>query len=281
MDVMVAGHSRETQSVRPFLKWAGNKYRIIDRIKHLLPSGSRLIEPFTGSGAVFLNTNFEYYVLSDNNPDLISLYTFVKQEGMEFIRYCRRYFNGKYNNPESYYLLRDRFNRSRNARQKAALFVYLNRHGYNGLCRYNAKGGYNVPFGRYQRPYFPEKEMLVFHRKAQQAEFVVGSFEAAFTNLQRGDVIYCDPPYVPLSDSANFTSYSAGGFDLGKQKQLAHLAEQAASRGIPVLISNHNTHFTQQAYQAATQRKTFQVQRYISCNGEKRQNAGEVLALFI
>ena len=281
MDAVVARNSADTQSIRPFLKWAGNKYRIINRIKQLLPKGSRLIEPFSGSGAVFLNTDYEHYVLSDNNPDLISLYTFLKQEGKEFIRYCRRYFNGNYNNPESYYLLRDRFNRSRNARQKAALFVYLNRHGYNGLCRYNAKGGYNVPFGRYQRPYFPEKEMLAFHHKAQQAEFIVDSFEAAFANTQRGDVIYCDPPYVPLSDSANFTTYSAGGFDLDKQQQLAQLAQQAASRGIPVLVSNHNTRFTQLAYQTATQRHTFQVQRYISCNGEKRENAGEILALFI
>jgi DNA adenine methylase len=281
MDAVVARNSADTQSIRPFLKWAGNKYRIINRIKQLLPNGSRLIEPFTGSGAVFLNTDFEHYVLRDNNPDLISLYTFVKQEGVSFIRYCKRYFNGNYNNPESYYLLRDRFNRSHNARQKAALFVYLNRHGYNGLCRYNAKGVYNVPFGRYQRPYFPEKEMLAFHHKAQQAEFIVGSFESAFNNTYRGDVIYCDPPYVPLSDSANFTSYSAGGFDLDKQQQLAQLAQQAASRGVPVLVSNHNTRFTQQAYHTATQRHTFKVQRYISCNGEKRENAGEVLALFI
>ena len=281
MDAIVARNSTDTQSIRPFLKWAGNKYRIINRIKLLLPNGSRLIEPFTGSAAVFLNTDFERYVLSDNNPDLISLYTFLKQEGMGFIRYCRRYFNGNYNNPESYYLLRDRFNCSRNARQKAALFIYLNRHGYNGLCRYNAKGGYNVPFGRYQRPYFPEKEMLAFHHKAQRAELMIGSFESAFANIHRGDVIYCDPPYVPLSDSANFTSYSAGGFDLDKQQQLARLAQQAANRGIPVLISNHNTRFTQQAYQTAKQRHTFKVQRYISCNGEKRENAGEVLALFI
>ncbi len=281
MDAVVARHPVDTQGIRPFLKWAGNKYRIINRIKQLLPRGSRLIEPFSGSGAVFLNTDFEHYVLRDNNPDLISLYTFVKQEGQEFIRYCRRYFNGNYNNSQSYYQLRERFNRSSNARQKAALFVYLNRHGYNGLCRYNAKGGYNVPFGRYQRPYFPEKELLAFHHKAQRAEFIVGSFESAFVDTQRGDVIYCDPPYVPLSDSANFTSYSAGGFDLDKQQQLAQLAQQAAGRGIPVLISNHNTRFTQQAYQAATQRQTFKVQRYISCNGEKRENAGEVLALFI
>jgi DNA adenine methylase len=208
------------------------------------------------------------------------LYNILKQEGDKFIRYCKRYFNGSYNNAESYYQLRDRFNHCRNPRQKAALFVYLNRHGYNGLCRYNAKGGYNVPFGRYNRPYFPQKEMLAFHYKAQRAEFIVSSFETTMNNTHHGDVIYCDPPYVPLSNSANFTSYSAGGFNLDKQQQLALLAEQAASRGIPVLISNHNTHFTQQAYQMASQRDTFQVRRYISCNGENRQNAGEVLALF-
>ena len=281
MNAVVAATSTETRNIRPFLKWAGNKYRIIDRIKQLLPSGSRLIEPFTGSGAVFLNTEFERYVLNDNNPDLINLYRHIKQEGMSFVRYCKRYFSGIYNNPESYYQLRDRFNLSTNARQKAALFVYLNRHGYNGLCRYNAKGGYNVPFGRYQRPYFPQKEMLAFYQKAQRAELVTGSFEDSFANSREGDVIYCDPPYVPLSDSANFTSYSAGGFDLNKQTQLAQLAIATAKRGIPVLISNHHTRFTEQAYQAATQRQIFKVQRYISCNGGKRENAGEVLALFI
>ncbi len=281
MDAPVTGKLSENQAIRPFLKWAGNKYRIIGRIKNLLPGGSRLIEPFTGSGAVFLNTDYEHYLLSDNNPDLINLYNILKQEGNKFIRYCKRYFNGNYNNAESYYLLRDRFNHSRNERQKAALFVYLNRHGYNGLCRYNAKGGYNVPFGRYKCPYFPQNEMLAFHAKAQQAEFVVSSFENTMTNTQEGDVIYCDPPYVPLSNSANFTSYSSGGFNLDKQQQLALLAEQSASRGVPVLISNHNTAFTQEAYRAATQHDTFKARRYISCNGDDRRNAGEVLALFI
>ena len=168
MDAVVARNSADTQSIRPFLKWAGNKYRIINRIKQLLPSGSRLIEPFTGSGAVFLNTDFEHYVLRDNNPDLINLYALLKAEGKEFIRYCRRYFNGNYNNPESYYLLRDRFNRNQNPRQKAALFVYLNRHDYNGLCRYNSKGGYNVPLVAISAPIFRKKRCWPFttrHKK--------------------------------------------------------------------------------------------------------------------
>jgi DNA adenine methylase len=92
--------------------------------------------------------------------------------------------------------------------------------------------------------------------------------------------VYCDPPYVPLTRSANFTSYSAGGFDLGDQQRLADLAAKARARGIPVLISNHNTRFTREVYQDANDIKRFKVQRYISCNGRKREHAGELLALF-
>ncbi len=272
----------ETDSpiIRPFLKWAGNKYRIIDKIKSLLPEGERLIEPFAGSGALFLNTRYPAYLLCDTNADLINLYETIKQEGPGFIHYCKRYFNGENNNADSYYALRDRFNSTNHIRQKAALFVYLNRHGYNGLCRYNAKGGYNVPFGRYARPYFPEKEMLAFHHKAQSADFRVCSFEESLSLAREGDVVYCDPPYAPLTDTANFTSYSAGGFDLEQQVKLAELAEQHGRKKISVLISNHDTRFTRKTYCKANTLKYFKVQRFISCNGQKRKHAGEVLALF-
>ena len=265
---------------RPFLKWAGNKYRIVDQIRTLLPEGKRLIEPFAGSAALFLNSNYPRYLLCDTNADLISLYKILQQEGVGFIHYCKRYFNGEYNNAESYYALRDRFNTTGHLRQKAALFVYLNRHGYNGLCRYNKKGGYNVPFGRYIHPYFPEKEMLAFHHKAQSADFKVCSFEQSFNLVRKGDVIYCDPPYAPLTDTANFTSYSAGGFELEKQIKLSALAEQHGRKNISVLISNHDTAFTRRIYRNADTLKYFKVQRNISCKGQKRDHAGEVLALF-
>ena len=279
MDARVEKLSDEIVPLRPFLKWAGNKYRIMDRIKDLLPQGNRLIEPFVGSAAVFLNTDYKYYLLCDNNPDLINLYNLLKNEGNKFIRYCKPYFNGQYNNAESYYEMRVKFNTTRNLRQKAALFVYLNRHGYNGLCRYNQSGGYNVPFGRYVHPYFPEKEMLAFHHKSQNAEFKTCSFEESIMNARKGDVIYCDPPYAPLSSSADFTSYSPGGFDLDKQTELAKLAQQAAIKNIPVLLSNHDTDFTRKVYKQA-KREHFHVRRFISCNGKKREHAGEVLALF-
>ncbi len=270
----------DSTAIRPFLKWAGNKYRVLEQIKALLPQGQRLIEPFAGSGALFLNADYPDYLLCDTNTDLISLYQYLKEEGLAFIHYCKPYFSGKYNNPERYYALRKRFNTTKDIRRKAALFLYLNRHGYNGLCRYNSKGGYNVPFGRYARPYFPEKEMLAFHHKAQSASFINCSFEESFNLSCEGDVIYCDPPYVPLSDSANFTHYSRGGFDLPQQEKLAQLAEQCDHNRVPVLISNHDTCFTRKIYRNADAFNYFKVQRLISCNGQKRKQADEVLALF-
>jgi len=276
----MAVNSNINTNTRPFLKWAGNKYRIIDRIKKSLPNGKRLIEPFAGSAAVFLNTDYEKYLINDNNPDLIHLYNLLKSDGADFIKKCRYYFTPRFNNEEQYYKLRQKFNDTSDIYKRAVLFVYLNRHGYNGLCRYNLKGGYNVPFGRYKAPYFPEKEMLFFHEKAQKAEFILSSFEEVIQSAKKGDVIYCDPPYVALSPSANFTSYSAGGFNMEKQQQLADLANETSAKGIPIIISNHNTSFTRKAYDKANKITKFHVQRFISCNGKKRGTAGELLALF-
>lgn len=274
-------NSHDTDLCRPFLKWAGNKFRIIDEIHKMLPAeGNRLIEPFAGSAAVFLNTNYERYLISDCNPDLINLYNTLKKEGTDFIKYCKRLFTDKNNTSEKYYYFREQFNRTTDIRRRSALFVYLNRHGYNGLCRYNAKGGFNVPFGRYKRPYFPQKEMEFFYKKSRLATFKIASFETVISNAKKGDVIYCDPPYVPLSESANFTSYSAGGFSKDQQIELVNKAKAAANKGLSVLISNHRTNFTDEIYRNATKRDYFTVRRYISCNGKKRHHAGEVLALF-
>jgi len=266
--------------VRPFLKWAGNKYRLLERIRAQLPDGRRLVEPFVGSGAVFLNTDYPRYLLTDTNKDLIDLYLLVQSEGAAFIEDCRALFTPANNRAERYYRLRAEFNRTTDIHRRAALFVYLNRHGYNGLCRYNARGGFNVPFGRYKRPYFPESEMLAFNAKAQRAVFRHADFVKTLKATRAGDVVYCDPPYVALSPSANFTNYSAGGFDDNQQIELASAANRLADKGIPVLISNHNTEFTQHLY-AKARTEHFHVQRFISCQSGRRGKAGELLALFI
>ncbi|HRJ43679.1 MAG TPA: Dam family site-specific DNA-(adenine-N6)-methyltransferase [Caldilineaceae bacterium] len=265
--------------MRTFLKWAGNKQRMVERITRLLPPGQRLIEPFVGSGALFLNTDYPAYLLADSNADLIDLYRRLQTEGGEFIDFCRALFVAENNTPDAFYGLRESFNQTTDSRLKSALFLYLNRHGYNGLCRYNASGGFNVPFGRYKKPYFPQKEMEVFWQKSGAARFCQADFATTIQAAQPGDVVYCDPPYVPLSSTAHFTSYSAGGFGFAQQLALAAAAREAAARGVPVLISNHATPEIEEAYAGATFER-FQVQRYISADGNNRGAVGELLALF-
>lgn len=265
--------------MKPFLKWAGGKYRLVERIKAVLPSGKTLIEPFVGSGAVFLNTDYENYILADANPDLINLFQCVQKEGKSFIDYCRTFFTPDNNDESKFYEFRTLFNITTDVRLKSALFVYLNKHCFNGLCRYNSKGEFNVPFGRYKKPPFPENEMLAFHEKSKRAEFIVADFKETMERAKLGDVVYCDPPYVPLSSTSKFTDYSTGGFGLDRQSELAKLAENLQEKGIVVVISNHETDFTVDAYKNASL-DYFDVQRFISSDGKNRNKASELLAVF-
>jgi DNA adenine methylase len=265
--------------MKPFLKWAGNKYAIIERIKAVLPAGNRLIEPFSGSAAVFLNTSFKSAILSDINEDLINMYHYLQKDGERFIGYCNTFYVKEMNDSDTYYQFRKIFNSTGDSRLRAALFLYFNRHGYNGLCRYNNKGEFNVPFGRYAKPYFPAEEMLQFHHKIQGVTLLKQGFVKTMEMAQPGDVIYCDPPYVPLTETANFTSYSSGGFGLKEQETLAELAKSLSKKGVHVVISNHDTTFTQTAYESA-KIVSFQVRRFISCKGDARGQANEMLALF-
>lgn len=265
--------------MRPFLKWAGGKFRLLDRIKKLLPDGNRLLEPFIGSGAVFLNTDYEKYLLGDINPDLINLYNCLKAENGDFIDYASQWFCAEENRKSAYYHWREQFNRSSDRREKSALFLYLNRHGYNGLCRYNNSGEMNVPFGSYKKPYFPADEMYNFAQKSKRAIFVCCSFEQLMNRARHNNVVYCDPPYVPLSDSANFTSYTKEGFGLDNQMQLAVKAHKLAQRGVSVLISNHENALTRELYQHA-EIVRFPVRRMISCKGSGRKDVVELLAFY-
>jgi len=269
-----------TNKVRPFLKWLGGKYRIVEKITDVLPKGRKLIEPFVGSGAVFLNTNYDQYLLNDANTDLITLYQSLQERGAAFIEACRLLFVPKNNTERQYYHFRAQFNSSRDPIERSVLFLYLNRHGYNGLCRYNAKRGeFNVPFGRYVRPYFPEQEMYHFYHKSKKVTFSCESFQTILKRARVGSVIYCDPPYVPLSKTARFTAYQSAGFSLHEQRQLAVLSAGLAARGVPVLLSNHNNPLTREIYRDA-QVIEFEVQRFISCKVTERKPVQELLALY-
>lgn len=264
---------------KPFLKWAGNKFRCIDRIRELLPPGKRLIEPFMGSGAVFLNLDYSRYVLAEKNTDLITLYRHLQTEKEDFIDYVKTFLVPENNYRERYDEFRVTFNCTEDTRLKSALFIYLNRHGYNGLCRYNGSGKFNVPFGRYKKTYVPEEELRYFYKRAQRARFINQDFRQTLMQVREGDVVYCDPPYVPLSVTAMFRDYSPGGFAQTEQLELVKMAEDLASRGITVVISNHDIEFTREAY-ANAEIHSFSVQRSISSNVMNRNRVQELLAVF-
>jgi len=270
------------KSSKPFLKWPGGKYRLVQRIVKRLGPGKRLVEPFVGSAAVFLNTDYNEYLLADNNSDLINLYTVLQKEGEDFIRYCHSFFTTSGNTDKKYYQYRTEFNTTTDKRHKSALFVYLNRHCYNGLCRYNASNEFNTPFGRYKRPYFPAREMMTFHQDSQKATFVHAGFSETMKQVEKGDVVYCDPPYTPLSNTARFTDYFVGGFNWEDQIELAEWATRLASKGITVVISNHNTTSTRTLYNTAGASRTdiFRVRRTISCDAANRNKVSELLAVF-
>lgn len=267
------------RKIRPPLKWAGGKYRVLDHLLATLPQGQRLIEPFAGSVVLSLNASYRRFVWNDVNADLINFFREVKADGDSFISEARKLFAPRYNTSRTYYKLRQEFNELTNRRRKSVLFLYLNRHGYNGLCRYNSSGGFNVPFGKYKRPYFPDVELRHLSKLAKRARLECRDFAAIMTKTKPGDVVYCDPPYVPLSSTSYFTAYDSSGFSMNDQQRLAEVARQTSARGVHVLISNHLTEFTKEAYAGASI-KTFAVQRQISRDGSNRKKIAEMLAYF-
>lgn len=265
------------------LKWAGGKNRVIQYIRAAIPKAyqvKRFIEPFVGGGSVFINSGFEDCLIADTNQDLINVYKALKRSPKKYLTHCKVLFVEENNRAEAYYELRHRFNTSSDPYERACLFLYLNRHGYNGLCRFNSSGGYNVPFGRYKKPYFPENELITMACKLKQATIKHGHFQTTFKHVREGDLIYCDPPYLPTSKTANFTHYDINGFNLSDHQKLVELAMQAKAKGAVTLISNHVTQEGEDLYRQADDTLVFNVQRAISQNGERRTKVSELIAVY-
>lgn len=271
-----------TDRRRPVFKWAGGKFRLLDEILPELAGGKRLVEPFVGSGTVFLNAAQTECLLCDLNRDLVEFHQALRNEGREFVARCRALFTPEANARDPYLRRRDLFNRLPFGTERAALFLYLNRHGYNGLVRYNSGGGFNVPFGRHASPRFPREEMHAFLDRMRGCRLILKcqDFRATMAETGDGDVVYCDPPYIPLSDTASFTGYAGKSFGPGEQADLARLAGEAAKRGARVLLSNHAGDGANELYRDADSVREVAVRRSISCNGGKRGVVREVLAIY-
>ncbi|EPB8127091.1 Dam family site-specific DNA-(adenine-N6)-methyltransferase [Yersinia enterocolitica] len=259
------------------LKWAGSKARIMPALRQHLPAGKRLVEPFAGSCSVMLNTDYEEYLITDINSDLINFYTMEKHKTNDLINTASSLFLTA-NTSEQYYIFRNIFNSgNRDELSRAAIFLYLNRHCFNGICRYNQKGEFNVPYGKYKAPYFPESEIRFFAEKAKKATFLCCDFSEALETTLPGDVIYCDPPYIPTSATADFTNYHTDGFTDDDQFRLARLLARAADNGCHIIASNSDTLRTTELYSLFALH-CITAPRSISCKSNGRKSVGEIIA---
>lgn len=265
---------------RPFLKWAGGKYSLLPELERLIPAGKRLIEPFVGGGSVFLNSDkHERFLLADINADLINLYQMLAVVPDSVIAEAMKAFR-HLNDVENYTVIREAFNAQKlNATERAAAFLYLNRHCFNGLMRYNLDGFFNVGWGKYKAPYFPEKELMAFRKKSSACVFMNAGFERTLRLAGDGDVVYCDPPYEPMPGTAGFTSYASGGFSWDSQVALAESCVAAHQRGAKVFISNSTAPRVIELYeQHGFTLHRVNARRSISSKGSTRETANDIVA---
>ncbi|HFX5974783.1 TPA: Dam family site-specific DNA-(adenine-N6)-methyltransferase, partial [Escherichia coli] len=256
---------------RSIFKWAGGKFGVLEQIFRYLPEGKRLIEPFVGGGAVFMNAGYQENLLNDVNADLINFYKTLQREAHSLITLAHRFFQD-YNTQEGYLAVRNAFNKQvYDDLHRAAAFLFLNRHCFNGLTRYNQAGEFNVGYGKYKTPYFPLQEMEAFLGAKGRSEFVCGDFAAVIEAAGEGDVIFCDPPYEPLPNTEGFTNYSGHDFKFEEQKRLASLLTDAHRRGAKVLITNSGAPNIRELYQDSGFRvEPLFARRSVSCKGDTR-----------
>lgn len=266
----------------PFVKWAGGKTQLLSELERHMPSFEKYFEPFLGGGALFFRIISKTKLIacvSDANADLINAYKVVRDDVEGLISLLQRYEQSYRKDPHRfYYRLRSKTD-IKDAVERAARFIALNKTCYNGLYRVNSKGVFNVPMGRYKNPRICDSHQL---RKASAAlgrsrtQMIVGDYKDVLKDAKSGDFVYLDPPFSPLSLTADFTQYTNNGFDQQDQVELAKVFRELDRKGCKVLLSNSDTEFTRNLY-SGFPFKSIPVQRAISCKGNARTGYHELL----
>lgn len=264
------------------LKWVGGKYSILEKIIPELNVQNKIVEPFMGSIVVSLNVNANEYVLNDYNPDLVNFFQTVMSKPSDVIAYVTPYFGNM--NKETFYNLRDKFNSLPiNSEERAALFLIMNKFAFNGVCRYNREGKFNVPYSNATSVAVPDLYIIKKKFENKTVKFFNLDFADSmlYKDLKENDVVYFDPPYLPSDDyETNFSDYTGEGFNLEQHEKLVSIAENLYEKGIRVLISNHDTKKIRDLYQNASYIETIQKKRNISAKKENRKTINEVLAVY-
>ncbi len=260
---------------RPFVKWVGGKRQIVHELVARVPDAfGTYHEPFVGGGALFFAVRPQNAVLSDNNQRLVRTWRGVRDHVDKVIRLLEKYPYDK----DFFLQMRERDIDAESDVEVAAWFIYLNKTAFNGLYRVNSKNRFNVPFGRYVNPAIcDEPNLRACAAALKPAAIEHEDFTAVLERAQPGDFVYFDPPYVPLSDTAYFTKYTAEGFGPDDQRRLCDVARKLKKNGVHVLLSNSGADFVRDLY------KGFRVEevlasRQVNCKADGR---GPIVELVI
>ncbi len=264
---------------KPFLKYAGSKRRLLPQLLPHLPLRGRLVEPFVGAGSVFLGSDYSRYLLNDANPDLVAMWTAIKERPREYANQAAAFFQETTCSETAYAAIRREFNETNDRYERALRLPYLNKHGFNGLFRTNSKGDFNVPWGcKKVPPAFPWEEIALAAKKLERCSLLSGDFSIALEMSGFGDAVYCDPPYLASEEGLSFTGYTRQGFSLHDQVRLVKCARLAAERGATVLISNHDTELARKVYEGF-EIHSLSVRRSIAATCASRGDRHELLAI--
>ena len=262
----------------PIVKWVGGKRQLmIELLKNMPENYNRYFEPFIGGGALFFYLQPDNAYISDMNEELINLYQVVGDNVDELITDLQKHDISK----EYFMEIRniDRTDKYKNWSdvKKASRFIYLNRTCFNGMYRVNSKGEFNVPFGHYKNPrILDENNLINCSNLLQRTEIKHADFSEILKKVKKGDFVYFDPPYVPLSETSSFTSYTKDGFDMDMQFKLRDICDELDTIGVKFLLSNSDTKLVNELYENYNIKKVF-ASRQINANADGRGKITEVL----
>ncbi|GAB6636284.1 DNA adenine methylase [Streptococcus uberis] len=272
----------ERQEAKPFTKWTGGKRQLIPQLREYLPEKyNRYFEPFVGGGALLFELQPEQAVINDFNSELINAYKVIRDNPEELVSILKEH---QLNNSKEYYLeLRET---DRNGKletfskiEKAARILYMLRVNFNGLYRVNSKGQFNVPYGRYKNPKIVDENNIYnvsHYLKSNEIEILNGDFEDSVRDASEGDLVYFDPPYIPLNKTSDFTSYTSDGFGMNEQIRLCELMHELTERGVKVILSNSSAPIVYEMYHGFNI-NTVKATRMINSIASKRGKINEVI----
>lgn len=242
-----------SSNIAPFVKWAGGKRQLLSQIKERMPKQyNNYYEPFVGGGAVIFELRPTNALINDINKALINAYEQIKRNPKEFLEEIRHLDLEMWEDGKAYYYSKrehynDKLMKAEYDVELAALFVFINKHCFNGLYRVNGKGLFNVPYNNSRRASVDENMIMEISKFLQSVKIKVGDFEEACADVKKGDFVFFDSPYTPLNPTS-FESYTKEGFDIESHKRLAKLFDELTVRGCYCMLTNHNTDLINELY---------------------------------